>query len=237
MSCPPPRCSRRRFLEGGSSLGILAALPGSALGAPPHSPELLGQRRETLVEPGPMLPPSPAILLTVNGRDGDPDEISVVWTFVINGKPPQIGIAPAHEHVARELVAINGEFTLNVPTAEIVQAFDRVDMSSSRVADKFALSGLTPGRAASIDAPTVVEAPIQLECRVFDRIEVPPVRTVFLAGVVATSVLEGTCDDDGRLRVGAVELFGMSAGSGEFWTLGQRVGHIGMTAGRDDIKY
>jgi flavin reductase (DIM6/NTAB) family NADH-FMN oxidoreductase RutF len=184
-----------------------------------------------------MLPPVPAVLLSVNGAPGDPDHLSVVWTFVVNGDPPQIGIAPGHEHVARELVGLHGEFVLNVPTAHMVEAFDRVDMSSSGVGDKFELAGLTRGRATAVDAPSVEEAPIQVECRVFDRVEVPPVRTLYLAEVVATTVHEGACDEDGRLIVANVDFFGMTAGSGEHYTMGERVGNIGMTVGRSDIKY
>lgn len=228
------RRSRRHFLRDGSGLALLSAWPGLAAGA---ALPWRGQRRETLAQPGPMLPPVPAILLTVNGGPGGPDEISVVWTFVINGDPPQIGIAPGHEHVARDLIELHGEFALNLPTAEMVEAFDRIDMSSGRTGDKFALSGLTRAKASVIDAPTVVEAPIQLECRVFRQIEVPPVRTLFLAEVVATTAIEGACDADGRLLVEAVDFFGMTAGSGEHYTMGQRVGHIGMTAGRHDIRY
>ena len=105
-----------------------------------------------------MVPPVPAVLLTVNGAPGDPDEISVVWTFVVNGDPPQIGVSIADEHVARDLVSMHREFVINVPSAAIVEAFDVVDMNSSRVSDKFALSGLTRGRALEVDAPTVLEA-------------------------------------------------------------------------------
>ncbi|KPJ92524.1 MAG: hypothetical protein AMS18_07240 [Gemmatimonas sp. SG8_17] len=184
-----------------------------------------------------MLPPVPAILLTVNGKPGDPDEISVVWTFVVNGDPPQVGISAGDEHVARELVALHREFVLNVPTADIVRKFDTVDMNSAIVSDKYVLSGLTRGRAVTVNAPTVEESPIQVECRVFDTIRVPPARTVFLAEVIASTVHKGVCDDTGRLVVSAVSFFGMTAGSGEFYTMGRRVGHIGMTAGRDDIKY
>ena len=184
-----------------------------------------------------MLPPVPAVLLTVRGQDEDPDHISVVWTFVINGDPPQIGIAPAHEHVAGELVDHHGEFVLNVPTTRMVEGFDRVDMTSSRVGDKFTLSGFTAGQAVAVDAPTVEESPIHVECRVFDRHEVPPSRTLFLADVVATTVHPGACDESGRLIVANVPLFGMTAGSGEFYAMGARVGNIGMTMGRSDIRY
>jgi flavin reductase (DIM6/NTAB) family NADH-FMN oxidoreductase RutF len=195
------------------------------------------RRRVALPKPGPMLPPVPAILVTVNGRPGEPDEISVLWTFVVNGNPPQVGVSAGDEHRAGELIALHREFVLNVPVAAIVRAFDLVDMSSSKVADKFALSGLTRGTATVVKAPTVEEAPIQVECRVSHVLRVPPVRTVYLADVVATTVHEGVCDEDGRLRVGSVPFFGMTAGSGEFFSMGEKVGHIGQTSGRSDIRY
>jgi hypothetical protein len=69
------------------------------------------------------------------------------------------------------------------------------------------------------------------------KLRVPPARTVFVADVVATTVEEGVCDADGRLIVTSAAFFGMTAGSGEFYTLGQKVGHIGQSAGRSDIRY
>ena len=230
---PSQPLSRRVFLTstvGGLALACLEPTPAEA--RTPSSDD-----RITLAEPGPMLPPVPALLLTVKGMPGDPDEISVVWTFVVNGKPPQVGISVHHEHVAQKLIDRHGEFVLNLPVVDLVEAFDRVDMNSSSVGDKFELSGLTRGKAAVIDSPTVEEAPIHVECRVFNALEVPPVRKLFLAEVVATTVLEGVCDAEGRLIVPAVPFFGMTAGSGEFYTMGQRIGHIGQTVGRSDIKY
>ena len=184
-----------------------------------------------------MVPPDPAILLTVDGQEGDPDEISVLWTFVVNGDPPQIGVAAGTEHLARRLLELHDEFVLNVPTADMIQAFDTVDMNSGQVGDKFDLSGLTRGRATAVSAPTVEEAPIHCECRTIASMEIPPVRKLFIAEVVATTVLEGAVDDTGRLIVPSVPFFGMTAGSGEHYPMGERVGNIGMTVGRTDIKY
>jgi flavin reductase (DIM6/NTAB) family NADH-FMN oxidoreductase RutF len=219
------------ILAGGTALGCHASAPSPRAGYDAGGP------RTALAEPGPMLPPVPAVLLTVKGREGEPDEISVVWSFVVNGDPPQVGISAGHEHRARELVGLRQEFVLNVPTSAIIDQFDTVDMNSSHAGDKFVLAGLNRGTAMTVAAPTVQECPIQLECRVFDTVEVPPVRTVFLADVVATTVLPGVVDASGRLVVDAVPFFGMTAGSGEFYTMGELVGHIGETVGRDDIKY
>jgi len=228
--------NRRIFIKKTIFPAMMAGLGGANI------PNLISEyskddKRIRLSENGPMIPPVPAILLTVNGRLGDPKEISVVWTFVLEGKPPQIGISVADYHIAGDLIKMHEEFVLNVPTADMVTAFDTVDMNSSKVGDKYALSKLTEGKAVVVDAPTISEAPIQVECRIFNTIAVPPHRMVFFADVVATTVLEGVCDKSGRLIVPNVSFFGMTAGSGEFYTMGKPVGHIGKTVGRNDIKY
>ena len=228
--------NRRIFIKKTIFPAMMAGLGGANISnlVSEHSKD---DKRIRLTENGPMIPPVPAILLTVNGKPSDPKEISVVWTFVLEGKPPQIGISVADYHIAGDLIKMHEEFVLNVPTADMVTAFDTVDMNSSKVGDKYALSKLTEGKAVVVDAPTISEAPIQVECRIFNTIAVPPQRTVFFADVVATTVLEGVCDKNGRLIVPNVSFFGMTAGSGEFYTMGKPVGHIGKTVGRNDIKY
>ncbi len=229
--------SRRSFMGAGPALVIWGCSDADPEGGQ-HSAGAteLGLRRP-LSEPGPMIPPVPAIILSMRGRDGDPDELSVLWTFVVNGSPPQVGVSAGEEHLARRLLDERSEFVLNVPTASMMEAFDTIDMNSGTVGDKYTLSGLTRGEASSVQAPTVEEAPIHCECRIIGSLEVPPVRKIFVAEVVATTVREGAVDDGGRLLVDRVPFFGMTAGSGEHYTMGQRVGNIGMTVGRTDIKY
>lgn len=220
---------RRTVLGGAAAMALLA---GCQL--PPTSPR---GGRVRLENPAPMLPPVPAILLSVHGIGDGPDEVSVVWTFVVNGKPPQIGVSIAHEHVAQRLVAQRREFVLNVPVAGIAEAFDKVDMASHGAGDKYALAGLTRGRAVAVDAPTVEECPIQVECRATQTLDVPPARRMFVADVVATTVVEGCVTDDEMLLVERVPFFGMTAGSGGLHVMGPRVGHIGKTKGVPLGKY
>jgi flavin reductase (DIM6/NTAB) family NADH-FMN oxidoreductase RutF len=236
--------NRRVFLAAAAGgMATTALTPMTALAsAPGVDPDVDGKlqtepERRRLAEPGPMIPPVPAILLTVNGAQGDPDEISVVWTFIIEGQPPHVGIAVGDHHIAGKLIELHREFVLNVPVSSIIKRFDTVDMNSSEIGDKFELSGLTRGAAVAVNAPTVEECPIQVECRVFDSLRVPPARTVFIAEVIATTATTDAVDEDGRLVVPAVPFFGMTAGSGEFYTMGQLVGNIGQTVGRNDIKY
>jgi flavin reductase (DIM6/NTAB) family NADH-FMN oxidoreductase RutF len=236
---------RRRFVGLGSSAAALAAIWGCERDRAGEERPTSGRTdasvpvgpRRVLAEPGPMVPPVPAILLSINGAEGDPDEVSVLWTFVVNGDPPQVGVSAGSEHLARRLLEEHSEFVLNLPTAPMIEAFDTIDMNSSQVGDKYAMTGLTRGEATSVDAPTVEECPIHCECRTIGSLEVPPMRKLFIAEVVATTAVEGAVDESGRLIVPSVPFFAMTAGSGEHYTMGQRIGNIGMTVGRSDIKY
>jgi flavin reductase (DIM6/NTAB) family NADH-FMN oxidoreductase RutF len=218
-------------------LTLFGSASAAPLGENPLGSERSAESRQPLAEPGPMLPPVPAVILSMRGDDGDPDELSVLWTFVVNGSPPQVGVTAGTEHLAQRLLEKRSEFVLNVPTASMITAFDTIDMNSSSVGDKYSLSGLTRGEATSVDAPTVAEAPIQCECRIIGSLDVPPVRKIFVAEVVATTTFSDAVDENGRLIVDNVPFFGMTAGSGEHYTMGERIGNIGMTVGRNDIKY
>ncbi len=200
--------------------------------------------RVELSQPAPMLPPMPAIILGVKGDETIRDDLSCVWTFVLDGYPPQVGISVAqkstiseHYQVALDFIKKHGEFTLNVPDTSWVEAYDIIDMSASERGDKFARTKLTRLPSKLIDAPGIAEAPIILECRVLSSHELPPKRTVFFAEVLRTSVQPGVVDNAGRLIPDSRPFFGMLAGCGEFWTFKEKVGHIGQTKGLNHIRY
>ena len=228
--------SRSRFLKKATVGAVFASLGTFSARSGMKNKEL-GPKRIQLKEAGPMIPPVPAVLLTVNGMEEGLDEISVVWSFVIEGKPPQIGISVADYHVAQKMIEKHGEFVLNVPVKGIIEEFDRIDMSSSKIKDKFKMSGLTRVKATKVNAPAIKESPIHVECKVLQMIDVPPQRKVFIAEVMATTVLENVCDENERLIVDNTHFFGMTAGSGEFYTMGNKVVYIGKSIGRTDIKY
>ncbi len=191
-----------------------------------------------------MLPPVPAIVLGVKGDEDTRDDLTICWTFVLGGDPPRVGVSVARKsaisnesQVAHQFLREHGEFTLNVPDASWVDAFDIIDMCASERADKFQKTGLTRYEADQINAPGVAEAPIILECETSATHSLPPDRTLHVAKVVHTSVQEGVTDENGKLHTESRPFFGMTAGNGEFWTLDENIGRIGMTEDIDDIRY
>ena len=202
------------------------------------------KNRFELPQAGPMIPPVPAIVLGVKGDSTIDDDLTIVWTFILEGNPPLIGISvpdnsaiTGDTYVGLELLKKHGEFTLNVPDESWVAEFDNIDMTASSRTDKFTENGLTRLPSKLIDAPGIAEAAIVLECKVLQMHSLPPQRTVFFAEVVRTSVHPGVTDENGKLDSKSREFFGMTAGNGEFWTFGRKVGNIGKTIEREDISY
>lgn len=201
-------------------------------------------KHKELAEPGPMIPPVPAIILGLKGDSSRKDILSVAWTFVLEGHPALVGISVTNKineagdpYYVETFLKQNLEFTLNVPDASWVEAFDDIDMSGYVWEDKFEKNNLTRINSKLIDAPGIKQAAIILECKVVAYYELPPKRTVFFAEVVRTITHEDVTDDNGRLISDSRDFFGMASGNGEFLTFGKNIGHIGMTKGRDDIKY
>ena len=201
-------------------------------------------KHKELAEPGPMIPPVPAIVLGLKGDSARQDILTVAWTFVLEGHPALVGISVTNKvneggkpYYVESFLKEHMEFTLNVPDASWVEAFDDIDMSGYTWEDKFEKNNLTRIKSKLIDAPGIKEAAIILECKVVDYHELPPKRTVFFAEVVRVITHEDVTDENGRLISNSREFFGMVSGNGEFLTFGKYIGHIGMTKGRDDIKY
>lgn len=204
----------------------------------------LSSDRVELANPVPMIPPAVCAVTGVCGDEIVKDDLIVLWTFVVSAEPPQVGISipeilqktgePFHTY---EFLKKHGEFTLNILDSSYINQFDIVDMSSSQKTDKFALSGLTKCPSKTIKAPGIAEAAIILECWVSAICSVPVNRAIIIGEVLRTTIQQGVVDGNGRLIPKSREFIGMLTGCGEFWTFGKKVGHIGQTKGRDDIRY
>ena len=94
-----------------------------AAGGSFDAPEaFVGAERFELPEPGPMLPPVPAVILGVAGDETRPPDLTIVWSFVLDGPNAQIGISVGDDsqitfetHAGLALIRKHKAFTLNVP--------------------------------------------------------------------------------------------------------------------------
>ena len=118
---------------------------------------------------------------------------------------------------------------VNLPTEKLVRAVDWCGVKSGRDVDKFAAMHLTKLEASAVSCPILGESPVNLECRVFQRIPLGS-HDLFLADIVAIDVDEALLDGSGRL---CLEKAGLLAyAHGEYYSLGRRLGTFGYTVRR-----
>lgn len=106
-----------------------------------------------------------------------------VWALV-NGKPPMYGIPLCNKDIDQRffkrytLICIEqtGEFVINIPDLNLRSAWGKcasVTLRKDINADKFAIAGITRAEPAVVKAPLIAECPINIECRVVDKLSLP----------------------------------------------------------------
>jgi len=118
------------------------------------------------------------------------------------------------------------EFTVNLPDEKLVTALDHCGVVSGRDVDKFALHQLTAIPGSVVAAPIVGEAPLSLECKVTDSLDLGS-HTMFVGEIVAVQVSSQLIDADGKFDVERARLVAFA--HGHYFTLGKCLGSFGFS--------
>ena len=172
-----------------------------------------------------LLGPIPPTLITCGTMDA-PNIFTVAWTGIINTIPPKTYISVRPERFSYELIEKSGEFVINIPTEELVRAVDFCGVRSGRTVDKFKEMNLTAEQAPNLSAPMLAESPINLECRVTEKLELGS-HHMFLADIVSVNVDEKLLDSTGKLCFDKSHPIAFAHGT--YYKLGESMGTFGYT--------
>ena len=180
-------------------------------------------------KPGTLLSPLPAALISC-GTMESPNAMTAAWTGIINSTPPRTYVSVQPIRFSHGLIKESGVFVINVTTEKLKFATDYCGARSGRDENKFQTCSLTPQKSFEVECPSIEEAPVSLECRVF-QVENLGSHDMFMADIVAVSVDETLIDENGRL---ALERAGiLSYIHGEYYSQGEYVGYYGWSVKKD----
>ena len=117
-------------------------------------------------KPGNMLYPLPAVLVTCRDKQGNDNVLTIAWTGTICSDPAMLYISVRPERYSYPMIRETGEFVVNLTTEELLKATDYCGVRSGRDEDKFRAAGLTKGEAQQVNAPIIMESPVNIECKV-----------------------------------------------------------------------
>ena len=175
-------------------------------------------------KPGNMLYPVPAALISSRDNEGNDNVLTVAWTGTICSDPAMVSISVRKERHSYKMIKESGVFVINLTTKKLVRATDYCGVRSGKDEDKFAAANLTKGEAEKINAPIIMESPVNIECRVKQVLELGS-HDMFIAEVVNVQVSEEYIDEKGAFHLEDTELIAYS--HGEYYNLGTKLGSFG----------
>ena len=128
------------------------------------------------------------LLLVATDGDGRPNAMTIGWGSVgsIWGMPIWTVLVRPSRYTYG-LIEQTGEFTVNVPGADLAQACAVCGSRSGRDMDKFVECGLTAERGRDIATAVIAECPISYECVVVHKHDLAPTA---LAPAIASSAYQ-----------------------------------------------
>ena len=178
-------------------------------------------------KPGTMIYPLPAVMVSLGESPEEYNIITIAWTGTLCSDPPLCYISVRPERHSYAILQRTREFVINLTTRSLAFATDWCGVRSGRQYHKFAEMNLTPGPASKVKAPIIVEAPINIECRVIEVHRLGS-HDMFMAEVVNVKADAQYIDQ----RTGAFDLAKaepLAYAHGQYFTLGKKIGKFGFS--------
>ena len=130
-----------------------------------------------------LLHPMHTVLVSCVGKDGKPNITTLAWAMPTSIEPPLLAISVSPKRHSHKLIEETQEFTVNIPTLDILQAVYACGSLTGRSFDKFKKAGLTPTPGRKVKAPAIRECVAHLECVVNEKFMTGD-HTVFVGKIV-----------------------------------------------------
>lgn len=176
-------------------------------------------------KPGTLLSPAPPVMVSCGNMEHS-NIITIAWTGIINTIPPMTYISVRPERYSYDIIDKTDEFVINLTTNKMIKAADWCGCRSGAKYDKFKETGLTKEAVTLLNCPAIAESPLNLECRVKDKIKLGS-HTMFIASIEAINVEESLLDESKKLCLDKAQLAAFA--HGEYFELGKKIGTFGFS--------
>lgn len=174
--------------------------------------------------------PTPVWVVGSFDAAGKPNMMTVAWAGVCCSAPPCVTVSIRKERHSYAAIMARRAFTISIPGQSQVAEADYVGMVSGSVADKFAVTGLTPVRSELVDAPYVGEFPVVIECRLLQTVDLGA-HTQFIGEVVDVKADKGVLDASGHVDLALLLPLVYAPGASQYYGVGPVVAK-GYNAGK-----
>ena len=152
--------------------------------------------------------------------EGKINFMALDWLTRVNFNPPMLGICVNKHHASHGAILNTKEYSVNVPTVDMVDITDYTGLVSGKRVDKSKLFEVFYGELKA--APMIVNCPITIECRVIEVVSLPT--NSFFIGEIVSIFSEEKFLTDGRPDIKKVNPFLLTMPDNRFWSVGDCIG-------------
>ena len=169
--------------------------------------------------PKTILYPMPSLLIgsTIQGK---PNFMTAAWAGIAAQTPPAISVAIHKSRYTLKGINENGCFSVNVPNSTLIQKVDYCGTHSGSKHDKSKIFKVFYGDLKK--APMVEECPLNIECRVIDKIELES--HILIVGEIIETYINEDCLREGKPDPKIIDPLIYATGIRKYCTLGEYVG-------------
>lgn len=161
----------------------------------------------------------PVVLVGTMTKDR-PNYITVSYCGVINHQPPLISVAIGKSHYTMGWIEKNGNFSINIPSTDMVEQVDYCGSYSGKGLDKSGIFRNFFGDMQNV--PMISDCPLNMECKVQSTLECQ-FDMVFIAEICGVY-----CKDefmtDGHPDMAKIQPIIFSMYDNKYWSLGEVIG-------------
>lgn len=176
-------------------------------------------------KPGALTAPLPAVMVSVGDMENS-NIITIGWTGILSTIPPRTYISVRPERHSFNILMEKREFVINLAPSSLAKAVDYAGIYTGAKVDKFEKLKLTKLKSKEVEAPTIAECPLALECKVID-VKESGTHHVFVADIVSVSCDDGIIDAQGKICYDKADLIAYM--HGEYYSVGEKLGKFGFS--------
>jgi len=182
------------------------------------------------VEPQAAAYPAPAALVTAFKPDGSANAMTAAWIANICAIPPALVVGIRDVRYTCELIDQTGCFGVNIPSSKIAPEIDYCGLVSGREHDKIKETGLTIFKGKVVEVPLIEECPINIECRVLQKVKVGS-HFAFFGEILKVYYSEEMIGEDNKpdLLLGDI----IAYGTRKYYRLKEAIGTYGFSRKED----
>jgi flavin reductase (DIM6/NTAB) family NADH-FMN oxidoreductase RutF len=159
---------------------------------------------------------------------GKPNHMAISWVSMLSSKPPLIGIVSS-AHYTTEGIKENKEFSVCVPSIEMIKATDYVGIVSGTDKDKSKIFDCHYGELKN--SPMIKDCPVSVECKLVQTVKLPEAE--LLIGEIINTYGDEKYMTDGKLDIKKMKPFTLTMPDNNYCAVGQLVGK----AWEDGVNY